>query len=256
MSQDPKKRRSTFAPQSRRFTVVELKHKRIEMSKYRSIEDITGEHLDVNIAALLPPPPSYTINDWIIINLVDFLKRIELLYSSCSLFCTSDTCPHFGAGPRYNYLWLDDDSSKSLQISAPDYFDALKRYIKRNLSNKTLFPDKLKGEFSPKALNVIQNSYRRLFRMLAHLYICHFKDISQLEELEVFKIMNTVLTHYTHIALLYRVCDLDEFKVFEPIFNNINANAKPNFHCPKLNSKSIKKKNSDSNANTSSNSQP
>lgn len=231
---DLPRRRSYFSRENRRFTVIKVQNNKIELSKYKTIEDVTGEHLDVDVTSLLPPPPGFTNNDWIIINLVDFLQRVELLYSSCSLFCTSDTCPLFNAGPRYCYFWLDDDSSKSLQVSAPEYFDALKRYIKRNLNNKSLFPDDLDDELSSKAVNVIQTSYRRLFRILAHLYVCHFKDISKLGDLNFFEVMNTILTHYANIALIYNICSIEDFDVFEPIFSNINSFANPNFYCPKL----------------------
>lgn len=234
MSENPR-RQSFFSRENRRFTVMVYKNNKIELSKYKTIEDITGEHIDVNVTSLLPPPVGFTNNDWIIVNLVDFLQRVELLYSSCSLFCTSDTCPLFNAGPKYCYFWLDDDSSKSLQVSAPEYFDFLKRYIKRNLNNKSLFPDDLNSDLSSKALAVIQTSYRRLFRILAHLYVCHFKDLSNLGDLNFFEVMNTILTHYANIALIYNICNIEDFDVFKPIFENINSFANPNFYCPKLN---------------------
>lgn len=225
---------------SRKFTVIVQKGKKIEMKKYKRVEDITGEHLDIDISSLLEPPIGYTNSDWIIINLVDFLQRVELLYSSCSLFCTTDTCPMFNSGPQYCYFWLDDDSPKPIQMSAPEYFDALKRYIKRNLHNKELFPDE-STEISPKADNVIKNSYRRLFRILAHLYICHFKEISQLTDINLFEIMNTILAHYVNIALINQICKMDEFSVFAPILKAINEQSTAKFYCPKFSSNELDK---------------
>ncbi|KAK8871507.1 Maintenance of ploidy protein mob2 [Tritrichomonas musculus] len=241
---EPLRKKPSSPKFDRRPTIFISKGKNLELSKYRHVEDITGDHLEININSLLVPPRGVSNNDWIIINLVDFLQRIELLYSSCSLFCTTDTCPLFNAGPKYLYFWLDDNSTKPVQISAPEYFDALKHFIKRNLNNKTLFPNNSKNKFSPKALYVIRASYRRLFRILAHLYVCHYDDLSKLAEdnLNFFEIMNTILTHYTNIALLYHICQPEDFAVFEPIFNKINANnnenSNPNFHCPKFSNKS------------------
>lgn len=228
------RRKSYISRDERRFTVLVAKDKNIELAKYKTIEDASGEHLNINLFSLLAPPPKMSNNDWIIVNLVDFLERIELLYSSCSLFCNSDTCPLFNAGPKYCYLWIDDDSSKSTQISAPEYFLALKRYIKRNLKNKHLFPKKLNEEFSEKALKVLKTSFRRLFRILAHLYVCHFEDISNLPDINLFEIMNTILAHYTNFSILYHLCQPEDFAIFEPIFKNINEHSTPTFHCPKF----------------------
>lgn len=48
--------------------------------------------------------------------------------------------------------------------------------------------------------------------------------------------MNTILTHYVNITLLFRVCQLEEFQIFEPVFNAINQHPNPIFHCPKYSS--------------------
>ena len=168
-----------------------------------------------------------------------------MLYSSCSLFCTSDTCPLFNAGPKYIYFWLDDDSKNPIQISAPEYFYALKHFIKRNLTNPYLFPNDSTENFSPRADYIIKASYRRLFRVLAHLYICHFKDFSKLakDNFNFFEIMNTILIHYSNIAINYKICQPEEFDVFKPIFKKINIhthrseNTDPNFHSPILTKK-------------------
>lgn len=231
------RRKSYFSRDERTFTIMVSKDQDIELTKYKKIEDITGKHLDINIFKLLTPPKGMTNADWIIVNLIDFLQRVETLYSSCSLFCTSDTCPLFNAGPKYCYFWIDEDSSNSVQVSAPEYFDALKRYIKRNLKNKSLFPKKITGEFSTKAFKVLKTSFRRLFRILAHLYVCHFQDISNLQEMQFFEIMNTILAHYTNFSILYHLCQPDDFAVFETIFKKINENSTPCFQCPKFSTK-------------------
>lgn len=236
------KKKSSSPRFHRRRTVLISEGKKLDLLKYKREEDISGEHLDININRLLIPQKKTTKCDWIIINLIDFLQRIDLLYSSCSLFCTSDTCPIFNAGPKYCYFWLEEPS-KPQQVSAPEYFDSLKRYIKRNLKNQNLFPNNLTEKFPSKSLNVIKASFRRLFRILAHLYVCHNDDITKLckDNINFFEVMNTILAHYTNFTLLYHICQPDDFVVFEPIFNKINSqfneNSNPNFHCPKFSNK-------------------
>lgn len=231
-----KKTKKRASKKAQNCTIMISNDDRLEMKKYKRLKDIPGDHFDVDITSLISTPNGYSKDEWIIVNLIDFLQRIELLYSSCSLFCTSDTCPLLNAGPKYCYFWEDDDSPQPIQVSAPEYFDALKRYIKRNLLNKELFPDEIKAPLSPKADEIIKTSYRRLFRILAHLYICHYSDISKLTDLKYFEIMNTILAHYTNFVLLYQVCKLEDFAIFAPVFEAINkeTNSNSHFHCPKF----------------------
>jgi MOB kinase activator 1 len=70
---------------------------------------------------------------------VDFFKRIDLIYASCSLFCTRESCPIFSSGRKYLYGWIDKDIKQPIEVSAQDYFDFFKRWTKRNLSNLKLF---------------------------------------------------------------------------------------------------------------------
>ena len=167
-------------------------------------------------------PNDFSVADWYIVNLVDFLERLELLYTSCSLFCTQDTCPLFNAGPHYHYFWEDDDSPQPIQVSAPEYFTNLKRYIKRNLSNQSLFPEKGSGPLSEEATTVLKTCYRRLFRILAHLYMCHFSNIMDIQEVNVVEIMNTMLAHYTKFAIVSGMIEKEDIEMLKPVFIAIN----------------------------------
>lgn len=203
---------------------------RLEVIKYRQLEDISGDHLDININELLKPPPGLTNDDWLVVNLVDFLERIEMLVSSCSLFCTTDTCPIFNAGPKYLYFWDDDDSPQPVQVSAPEYFNFLKRYIKRNLQNHDLFPPS--GQLSERAHQVLKTSYRRLFRILSHLYTCHYSTLTTFNGFNIIEIMNTLLAHYACFALVYQLTTPDQFAPLRAVFTALNRNPSPTFRIP------------------------
>ncbi|OHS93511.1 MOB kinase activator-like 1 A [Tritrichomonas foetus] len=208
------------------MTVMCDKTAKILVKKYSRLENVKGDHLDIDYEKItMEKPANLTNDDWLIVTLVDFLHRVELLYSSCSLFCTSDTCPMFNAGPHYKYFWDDSDSPTPIQVSAPEYFSYLKRFIKRNLQDPNIIPGKSGEKLNEDALSTLKMCYRRLFRILAHLYVCHFQNISSIQEPNVVEIMNTILTHYTKFALAQGMIDLPDLEMLSPVFAAINKDS-------------------------------
>jgi MOB kinase activator 1 len=179
------------------------------------VNKVTGKVVRTDFLDLIQIPPGVAKSDWLIINAIEFLERTELLFSSCSLFCTVSTCPMFNAGPHYHYFWEDADTTQPVQLSAPEYFNALKRWIHRNMSNEKLFPKKDGEDLSPEAIDVLKTTYRRLFRIMAHMYMCHFSDI-QKQNMET--VINTVCGHYSTFALQYEMVELGELEMLEPVY--------------------------------------
>ena len=205
------------------ITVMCDKTAKILVDKYSRLENVKGDHIKIDYLKLsTEKPDNLTDDDWIIVSLVQFMKRLELLYSSCSLFCTSDTCPMFNAGPHYKYFWEDSDSTQPIQVSAPEYFQYLKRFIKRNLQDPNIIPGKSGEPLSDDAKSILKTCYRRLFRILAHLYVCHFKNISSIENPDAVETMNTLLAHYTRFALDHEMVDLPDLEMLAPVFTAIN----------------------------------
>jgi MOB kinase activator 1 len=198
-------------------TVVFSRDLQVLTEKYSQLTKVTGVVIPVDFAALSNCPSTYTIPDWIIVNCVDFLNRIETICRASSLFCTVVTCPMFNAGPKYQYFWEDADTAP-VQMSAPDYFSTLKRWIKRALSNRKLFPREPGIPFSPEARETIETAYRRLFRVFAHLYTCHFA-VLQKQGFE--KTVNTLLTHFIVFSLNYSLIPEEELEMLEPVFRSI-----------------------------------
>jgi MOB kinase activator 1 len=203
-------------------TVVLSKQVKILTEKYSQLEKVTGAVLRSDFRDLIACPPTHTESDWMIVNAVDFLERTELLFSSCSLFCTVNTCPMFNAGPHYHYFWEDADTPQPVQLSAPEYFNRLKHWIKRNLSNPKLFPTENGSELSQAAFDVLKSTYRRLFRILAHMYMCHF---SQIQKLNMELVINTLLAHYTMFALQYHLISLADVEMLAPVYQAMNITA-------------------------------
>lgn len=196
-------------------TVMFSKDMVILVKKYSKLEKVTGATIISDFNELVKIPKTHTLSDWLIVNAIDFFERVELLYSSCSLFCTVDTCPMFNAGPHYHYFWEDADSEQPVQLSAPEYFNCLKRYIKRNFANQKLFPRESGAKLSEEALTVLRTTYRRLFRILAHLYMCHF---SYILKFKFENVINTILGHYATFALQYDMISPQDIEMLRPVF--------------------------------------
>lgn len=189
---------------------------------YTQLDNVKGDHYHIDYKKIMEKPANCSAEDWQIINLVEFLHRMELLYTSCSLFCTTDTCPMFNAGPQYKYFWEDTDSTNTIQVSAPEYFSNLKRYIKRCLQDPNIIPTESWVVMSKEQRDVLKTCYRRLFRILAHLYICHFENISSIKKPNIVEIMNTILAHYSHFAIENNLIEYKDVEMLAPVFKAIN----------------------------------
>ncbi|KAH0786428.1 Mob1/phocein family protein [Histomonas meleagridis] len=200
-------------------TVMFSKDVVILAKKYSQLEKVTGVTLNSDFQSMIQIPKTHTLSDWLIVNAIDFFERVELLYSSCSLFCTVDTCPMFNAGPHYHYFWEDADTPQPVQLSAPEYFNSLKRYIKRNFSNPKLFPKESGAKLSEEAMEILRTTYRRLFRILAHLYMCHF---SYILKFKFENVINTIFGHYATFALQYDMISPQDLEMLRPVLAAMN----------------------------------
>lgn len=133
---------------------------------------------------------------------MDFFNQINMLYGTITEFCSEDSCPIMSAGPKYEYHWADGHTvKKPIKCSAPKYIDYLMTWVQDQLDDETLFPSKIgKWDFLenilfirifplvigvpfPKNFLVIAKTIlKRLFRVYAHIYHQHFREVVQLGE--------------------------------------------------------------------------
>lgn len=55
-------------------------------------------------------------------------------------------------------------------------------WISDLLENEAIFPTRDKAQFPAHFRDICVKIFRRLFRVYAHIYICHIEDIRRLEE--------------------------------------------------------------------------
>lgn len=210
----PKKKSSKN--QSKGETILVSKDMTILTKKYNQLKKVTGVTLISDFEPLLKPPEGMSKNDWLVVSALDYLERTDKLYQVCSLFCTSETCPMFNAGPHYHYFWEDESTTDPVQLSTPEYLLQLSRWSKRQLSNEALFPKKNNADLSEQAITVLQTIYRRTTRIFNHLYLCHF---SAIREYNIEPVINTLLAHYVLLALRNNMIKIADFEMLKPVFN-------------------------------------
>ncbi len=175
-------------------------------SKVYGLKQIASDTLrigDMNMAVELPKGEN--LNEWFAVNTIEFFNEISLIYGCLTEFCTAETCPTMSAGPRFEYLWADGNSSKTpMKVSAAEYIDFLMTWVENQIHNEKLFPSKIGIKFPSNFLKIVKVIFKRLFRVYAHIYHSHFNDIVLLEAESH---LNTSFKHFVYF--------IDEFKLVD-----------------------------------------
>jgi MOB kinase activator 1 len=129
-------------------------------------------------------PDNEDINEWYAVACIDFYNKINLLYGAVQSECNVLRNPRdkiMCAGPKYEYLWIDEKSEKykkPTQVSAPMYItlamDWIEGVIKAfPVSEDESFPKHFKN-------NVVKHIFKRIFRIFAHIFYEHYNVVDQL----------------------------------------------------------------------------
>jgi len=133
---------------------------------------------DQTLKAAVKLPVGEDIREWLAVNTVDFYNQINMLYGVLLQRCTNETCPKMSAGPRFEYLWADGKKVKqAITVSAPEYVEYLMTWIHEQLDDPTIFPNESGTPFPKHFVNVVKQIFKRLFRVYAHIYHCHFPEV-------------------------------------------------------------------------------
>jgi MOB kinase activator 1 len=172
-------------------------------------------------------PRGEDANEWVAVNTVFFYNALNVLYQVLDdTLCTEQRCPTMSAGPQvrrrgglragtragraahptaappppppppsqYEYLWADGVRVRSpLKLCAPDYTNALFDWVEAQLDDPALFPRGAGAAFPRDFQAVVKTILKRLFRVYAHIYHSHFRQVVALE-LEPH--LNTCFRHF------------------------------------------------------------
>lgn len=151
-----------------------------------------------NLKAAVVLPGGEDREEWIAVHAVDFYSQINMLYGTITEFCTPSTCPIMSAGPRYEYHWCDGvQFKKPVKVSAPEYVEYLMTWTQSQMDDETIFPSKIGVGFPKNFMQVAKQIFKRLFRVYAHIYYCHFQHVVALQE-EAH--LNTSFKHFIHFV--------------------------------------------------------
>jgi len=151
------------------------------------------------------------------VNTVDFFNQISMLYGTIQDYCTAENCPIMTAGPRYEYHW-SDGSSKPVKCSAPDYIDFLMTWVQEQLDDENLFPDKIGVPFPKNFMTTSKNILKKLFRVYAHIYHCHFQVIIDLGEEPH---LNTSLKHFVYFVHEFALIDAKQLAPLSELIDKL-----------------------------------
>jgi MOB kinase activator 1 len=193
--------------------------KRYELHKYAQATLGTG-----NLHDAVTLPEGEDEREWLAVNTVDFFNEINLLYGVIAEFCTESDCPVMCAGPKFEYMWADGHTiKKPITVSAPRYVDFLMQWVQAQLDDEAIFPTEIGTDadlstqsqppsflcltphvrvrvgvpFPQDFVDRVQNIFKRLFRVYAHIYYCHFERMAALGAEPH---LNTCFKHYMYFV--------------------------------------------------------
>lgn len=170
---------------------------------------------DLRLAVHLPEGED--INEWIAKNLTDFYHQVSMIYATITEFCTNENCPVMSAGSGFKYLWCDENTTKPVELTAPQYIIKLFQWIDNQIENEAIFPSTMTTQFPENFMSIVTNIMRRLFRVYAHIYYHHLQHFSALG---TEKHLNTSFKHFILFVNEFNLISKDQL---EPLSDMIDA---------------------------------
>lgn len=158
--------------------------------------------------------------EWIAVNTVFLFNALSVLYSVLDEeLCTDESCPIMSAGPQYEYLWADGVRVRTpIKLSAPAYINALFDWIEEQMDDPSIFPRGLGMSFSRDFLSIVKTILKRMFRVYAHIYHSHFR---QIVALELDPHLNTCFRHFVLFVQEFQLVESKELAPLRELIEKI-----------------------------------
>ena len=142
-----------------------------------------------------------------------------MMYGTLTEFCTRASCPVMSAGRHFEYYWADGAAAKKpVAVSAPEYVDLLMTWVQSLLDDESVFPQKAGVPFPPTFMRTARVIFKRLFRVYAHIYYSHFREVVCLGE-EAH--LNTSLKHFALFVREFSLVDKKELLPLQPLIDQL-----------------------------------
>ncbi|CAL5443437.1 unnamed protein product [Camellia sinensis] len=141
-----------------------------------------------NLREAVRLPPGEHPNEWLAVNTVDFFNQVNILYE---------------------YRWADGVTiKKPIEVSAPKYVEYLMDWMRLSwMMNQFFLKSWVWASFLPNFQDVVKTTFKRLFRVYAHIYHTHFEKIVSLKE-EAH--LNTCFKHFVLFTWEFQLIDKGE----------------------------------------------
>jgi len=164
-------------------------------------------------------PKGEDLNEWLAVNTVDFFNELSMLYGTISEYCTKSSCPIMCAGDSVRYLWADGAKvKKPIEVSAPEYVDLLMTWVENQLNDESIFPVKFDSSYPKKFSSTCAVIFKRFFRIYAHIYHSHFKEI---QALGADAHLNTCFKHFIYFVLEFKLIDAKELAPMQSLIDGM-----------------------------------
>lgn len=175
-----------------------------------------GDTLSVGSIAVkdvISLPDGVETNEWIAVHIFDFYNQTNMIYAELYEKCTKQTCPVMTAGPKFRFLWADGEKiTTPVKCSAPEYVDYLMEWVQTKLDDHELFHQQPEASYVDNFMQECKTIFKRLFRVYAHVYYHHFKE---LEELGSSQYLNLSFSHFVTFGETYNLLDKQDMKPLE-----------------------------------------
>ncbi|KAK9373877.1 Mob1/phocein [Lipomyces chichibuensis] len=167
--------------------------------------------------------PKYVdMGEWLALNTFEFFTYLNLIYGIISEFCTVQSCPAMSAGPGFDYTWLDG-SKKQIRFPASRYIDLVLTWTNNKLNDQSIFPTKAGVPFPPSFPVTLQNIFKQLFRIFAHIYYNHFDAIVHMN-LEAH--WNSFFAHFISFSKEFELLDRRDTEPLRELIESFEAQGK------------------------------
>ena len=135
---------------------------------------------------------------------------------------------------RFEYRWREESENdgspsrprssrgRAIALSAPAYVSRLFRWIERQLDDARLFPQRQGEPFAPEFDDAVRLIFKRLFRVLAHIYHTHFHHVASLG---VAAHLNTCFKHFVLFTLEFDLIDARDMLPLEELVKRVGGAA-------------------------------
>jgi len=178
----------------------------------------------VNYKQAVALPTGEDINEWIAVNTIDFFNQISVLYGTITEYCTTTICPIMNAGPRFEYLWADGVGvKKPVRVSALQYVRYLFEWAEQQFNDETLFPTT--NTYPTTFKETAKKLLKRFFRVYAHIYHSHYKEIVDLGEESS---LNCSCKHFIYFVREYELMSVKELEPLQDLITSWEDDEKKN----------------------------